>query len=614
MSELNDQSRLETIKKTDASTKRDAKKENRMRTLIKNAKALIEDARALGANVSISIDLIGKAEEALKSASLGEIPGLVREAKAEAMHAKRYFRSKRMIGNVLPLVDQANEMGADISEAMEFLQMAQTSLEEKIFGSVSDNVKKVRNAIRRAKKSKRANDILEKMRDQISKSEKSYIDVTEAKKFLQKAEEALTNERYAEVQKLSQRQKKAISDAKLRKKMEDKLASVHMDMEELKVMGVDTSTGEDLLEKARKAMDEGKYSKMQNLILRNRRWIVRERKKRETELLVGAVGTLIEKASKGGEEFLGAKQLLKSFKKAILSDKVADLQELIQKDMDALESEEQNRRTERRILRLKNLVRDISEYGEDTSELEEMMGEIERAFESGDIGKAEEMIEEVERFGSIARLAKKRAKNLLLKAKSSLMHARNQGFDIEDVEETLLVAENLLGEENFLESMEKAKTAHQMAERCIPEEAIARRREIEERLGKARLLLNEARKASIDVSQADAFLSDADKATEEGRLQEAEKAVVSVEELGKEIMVSLREASKEFIHTLKSSLDKLREIGVTAPHVEEMLRTAETYHDDGKYQASIEYAKMAQKVLGESESAIESRAKENVGT
>ncbi len=613
MSELNEQSQLETAKTANASVKRDSKKEKRMRTLIKNAKALVDDARALGADVSISIDLMGKAEEALKSASLGEIPGLIREAKAEAMQAKRYFRSKRMIGNVLPLVDQANEMGADISEAMEFLQVAQSSLEEKNFGSVSENVKNVRNAIRRAKKRKRANDILERMRDQVSKSEKSHIDVTEAKEFLQKAEEALTNERYAEVQKLSQRLKKAISDAKLRKKMEDKLASVHMDMEELKVMGVGTSAGEDLLEKTRRAMEEGKYSKMQNLILRNRRWIVRERKKRETELLVTAVGTLIEKAGKGGEDLLGAKELLKNFKKAILSDKVEDLQEMIQKDMDALESAERKSRTERRILRLKNLVRDISEYGEDTSELEEIMGEMERAFESGDIGKAEGMMEEVERFGSIVRLAEKRAKNLLLKAKSSMMHARTQGFDIGDVEEMLLAAENLLGEESFLESMEKAKTAHQMAEKRIPEEAMARRREIEERLSKARLLLDEARKASIDVSEADAYLSDAEKAIKEGRLQEAEKAVISVEDLGKEIMVSLREASKEFINTLKSSLHKLKEIGASAPQVEEMLLTAETYFDDGQYQASIEYTRMARKVLEESEKKVESKAKENVG-
>ncbi|UCD92230.1 MAG: hypothetical protein JSV43_08450 [Methanobacteriota archaeon] len=585
-----------------------------MRTLIRNAKALIKDAKAQGADVSVSSELIGKAENALKSASFQEIPGLVREARTETMAAKRFFRSQRMIGNVIPFVDQANEMGADISEAMEFLHAAQTSLEDRNFGEVSENVKNIRNAIRRAKKRKRVEDVIDKMRDQITKSEKLELDVTRARELLNEAREAVLDERFADVQKLSRRLKKAISDAKLKKKMEDKLQSVRMDLEELRSMGVDTSAGEDLLEEASKAMSEGKYSKMQNLVTRNRRWIVRERKKRETELLVGAVGTLIEKASKGGKELVGAKELLKNFKRAIMSDKVGDLQELLEKDMQAWELEERKNRIQRRILRLRNLVRDISEYGEDTSELEEMMVKIERSFESGDIERAEGLMEEVERFESIVRLAKKRAKNLLLKAKSSMMHARTHGFDIEDVEETLLAAENLLGEESFLESIERAKAAHRMVERRVPEEAIARRKEIEDRLGKVRLLLDDARKANIDVSEAEKLLSEAETATEQGKLKEAEKAVITIEELGQEIMASLREGSEEFIHTLESSLDRMKEIGVSAPQVEEMLHTAKTYFDEGKYQASIEYARMAQKVLEETEKLIERKAKENIGS
>ena len=616
---MNKQSRLETAKKKDASAKEgsnkavDAKKEKRMRTLIKNGKALVEDARALGADVAVSLELIEKAEKALDSASFQEIPVLVREARSEAMQAKRYFRAKRMIGNVLPLVDQANEMGADISEAMESLHSAQDSLEGKNFGAVSENVKNVRNAIRRAKKRKRASDVLEKMRDLISKSEMSSIDVTEAKQFLEKAKEALSSERYAEVQKFSQRLKKSIKDAKLRKKMEDKLQSVRMDLEELTAMGVESSFGEELLEKAGKAMEDGKYAKMQNLIQRNRRWIVRERKKKETEVLVGAVETLIEKASRGGEDFDGAKQLLKSFRKAIMSDKVANLQEVIQKDMDAFELEERRRRTERRFLRLKNLVRDLSDYGEDVSELERMVEEVQRAFEGGDIEKVDALMEEIERYESVGRLSKKRAEQLLLKAKSTLMNAKSQGIEIEDIEETLLLAENLMGEESFLESMEKAKRAHQMAERRMPEEAIARRREIEKRLFKARVLLDEAKKASVDVSEADALLSDAEKAVEEGELQEAESSVASVENLGTELISSLEEASKEFIATLHSSLNKLKEVGISVHQVEEMLDTAEDYFKDGKYQASIEFSRMAQKLLRESERIVESKAKEDVG-
>ncbi|MFQ6061435.1 MAG: hypothetical protein ACE5KV_09140, partial [Thermoplasmata archaeon] len=94
------------------------KKRQRMRSLIRNARAIIKDARALGADVSSARELIKKAEKALERNNYHDIPLLVRNAKAEIIEAKRYFRAERMIRNVIPLLDQANEMGADISEAM----------------------------------------------------------------------------------------------------------------------------------------------------------------------------------------------------------------------------------------------------------------------------------------------------------------------------------------------------------------------------------------------------------------------------------------------------------------------------------------------------------------
>jgi tetratricopeptide (TPR) repeat protein len=592
----------------------EAKKEQRMRTLIRNAKPLIRDAKALGADVSSATELIKEAEISLASGDYQEVPILVRKAKAEVTQAKRYFRGGRMIRNVIPVVDQANEMGADVSEAMESLQNAKTSLEEKNFGAVSINVKNVRNAVRRAKKRKRADDILQKMRSLITKSEKSHIDVSRAVELLLEAEKAFSDEKFADVQKLSQRLKKAIADAKLRRKMEDKLQTVRMDLEELKAMGVDTSTGEEILEKATQAMEEGKYAKMQNLILRNRRWITRERKRRETEVLMGAVGTLLEKASRGGQELLGAKQLLRSVKKAILSDKVGDIQEIVQRDLEALETEERKRRTHRRFLRLKNLVMDISEYGEDITELEETIEKVKRAFEEEDVEKAEAWMEEIERHESMSRLSKRRAENLLHKAKSSIMVAQNLGMEVSGAEELLLMAENLLGQDKFLESMERAKDAHQIAERRTPEEAIAKKREIEKRLAEVRVLLDESRKASIDVSDADASLSNAEVAIEEGKLREAEDLVSEVEKLEKELTSALEDAAKEFISSVRSSLERLRDAGISAPHVEAMYSTAEDYLKEGKFQAAIEYAKMAQKQLEESERTFESSAIEDMGT
>jgi hypothetical protein len=599
--------------KRNSPLEKDGKKEKRMRTLIKNAGVAIKDAKELGADVTVSQELIEKAKKALAAFKYKEIPSLVKTAKAGVTEAKRFFRAQRLIQNALPVIDQANEMGADISEALLFIKRAQTSLQERNFGVVSANVKSARNAIRRSKKRKRSNDILEKMWRQISKSEEAQIDVSEAKEILRSAGEAMADDRHAEVQKHFQRMKKAIARAQLKRKMEDRLDNVRLDLEELKTLGADIAVGEETLEEARLAMEEGKYSKMQNLIQRNRRWITRERKKRETEVLMDAVGSLIEKASKGGEDFLGAKELLKSFKKAVLSDKVSDLQNLIQSDMDVAKREERAQRSSRRFMRIRNLIKDLVEIGEDISGFGAFIQKVESAFEEGDIDKADALMEEIETSQTISMLSKKRAKSFLRKARSTLTQAQNLEMDMGDAEELVLVAETLLSEENFMEAMEKAKTAYRIAEEGLPEESSARKREMQKRLGEARALLDDARKASVDVSEPDDSLLEAEKAAEEGRIQDAEHLIERVESSVAALTSSLEDASGEFIASIRFALDKMEEAGISVPQVESMCKTAEAYQNEGKYRRAIEYAKLAQEFLEESEKSIEVSAKENVG-
>ncbi len=594
-------------------TKQDLKKEKRLNTLIKNAKVFVNDAKALGADVSTAMDFIRKAEKSLKTLDLKDVPLLVRTARAEATEAKRQFRAERMIRNVLPLVDQADELEADITEPLQFLREAQNSLQLKNFGMVSQNVKNVRNAVARSKNRKRIQNLLDRTANVISKSEKEGLDVEKAQELQTRAEIAFAEEKHIEVQKISLKIKRALKDAKLKKKMEDKLQSVRLDLEELKSLGVDTTLGEEILENARQAMEEGKYSKMQNLIQRNRRWITRERKKRETEVLVNVMGTLLDKASQGEDELLDAKELLKSFKTAIMTDKISALQDIMKRDLDDIETEERRKRSSRRFLRLKSLVRDVAESGEDTTGYEIVIREIQRAFDQDEIDKADALMEEIEKNESILRLSRKRAEYLLNKAKSSLMQAQNMDMNVSEAEQLLIVAENLLSEENFIESMEKAKSVYQIAEDIMPEDAIAKKREMEKRLTSARMMLDEARRASIDVSDADQSLEEAEKATEEGRLREAERLIVQAEKLGEELSSSLEDASAEFISLVRSSIEKLKAVGVTLPQVETLCQTAETYHNEGKYQVSIESAKMAQNLMKEHEKTIEMAARENVG-
>ncbi|MCK4443119.1 MAG: hypothetical protein KAW09_01145, partial [Thermoplasmata archaeon] len=405
---------------------------------------------------------------------------------------------------------------------------------------------------------------------------------------------------------------KALKDAKLKKKMEDKLQSLQMDLDELKAMGADTTKGAEGLAKARQAMQEGKYAQMQNLSQRIRRWTTRARKKRETEILINAMGTLIDKASRGGKEFLDAKELVDTFKKAIMTDKISDFQGFIQKELGALEEEEGRRKSARRFLRLTSVVKDMSEHGEDITGFEVIIRRVKRALEEGDVEDAHKLMEEIEKTDSMFRFSRERAESILHKAKSSMIQAQNLDIDIRDAGELIEVAENLLNREDFLESMEKAKAAHQVAENLMPEEMIAKRKEMEDRLSRIRSMLDEAKSASIDVSDAKMSLQEAEKAAEEGRLGDAESLIEEAERLYEELTSSLKDVSNEFLSSVRSSLARLRYAGIPVAHAESMCDTAEEHHEDGRYQEAIASAKTAQKSITESEKSLEIMAKENI--
>ncbi len=592
--------------------KQDLKKDKRTRTLIKNAKALIRDAKAQGADTTTSEELIQKAEKALEAFNYREAQGLVRNAKAESTEEKRYFRAERMIGNVLPLVDQADEMGADITDPLHFLREAQQSLQKRNFGLDSQNVKNVRNAVRRAKKRKRSQDILDKMAFDIAKSEKDRLDASKALELLADARLAFAEEKHVEVQKISQRVNKALKDAKLKRKMEDKLQSLQMDLDELKAMGGDATKGEEDLTKARQAMEDGKYSKMQNLSQRIRRWTTRARKKRETEILINAMGTLIDKASRGGKEFLDAKELVDTFKKAIMTDRISDFQGLVQKELGALEKEEGRRKSARRFLLLTSVVKDMSEHGEDTAGLEVIVRRVKRALEDGNVEEADRHMEEIGKTDSLFRFSRERARGILNKAKTSITQAQGLDVDIRDAEELIEVAENLMKSEDFLESMEKAKAAHQVAENLIPEEIVTKKKEMEERLVKIRSMFEEAKSADIDVSDAKISLEEAERAAEEGRLADAERLIEEAERLCEELASSLRDVSNEFLTSVRSSLAMLRHAGIPVGSMESMCDTAEGHHENERYQEAIAGARAVQKMITESEKSLEITARENL--
>lgn len=454
----------------------DAKRYHRAELLIKHALPVVDDARRAGADASMAQSYIDKAREALQNRMYGDLSEYVRAAKREAKEAKRYHRAYLMIENCRTEIANAKMAGADVTEAEAYHDGAVKALENKDYGVVSQFVKNAKTAAIKLQKHKKVEELIAEVKPELEDIRRFGLRTEDIEEVIREAEIALQNRDYAEVRSLVRRIKRKIKRAMERKGANVLLATIDHIIHKAKAKGLDAEQAKTLLERAKSALEKMNYVEIERIIL---------------EVNAIARDMNISVGSLAGDLFSRAK--------LVDLDKI----DLVFSEAERKISAEMARA---RMTAMRDLMTSARELGIVDAEFRSLLDKAERAFETKDYDIVEECKEEFEERLEEAKLKHKTefVGIGIRKARNKISQFKEQGIDVDKAEELLIQAEREFNTQNF----EKAEELINQAQKLASE--LSQKQDTEHELVSVKEVLSEAIASGVDIGEANELLSQAE--------------------------------------------------------------------------------------------------------
>ncbi|MFO8110829.1 MAG: hypothetical protein R6U17_09985 [Thermoplasmata archaeon] len=298
------------------------------------------------------------------------------------------------------IIDSAKDVGVDLSHPKEIFERAKDMWETGDFRHTLEYIEKSRAEIETIKnRSKRAVNSLKQLKESIANAKDLHADVSGAEADLKRAVEALKEDRYEDAIEFIKEGEESVDAAEM-KRVYSILQTFNKKIADVRKEGVNTAFAENLLRRAEKAMDAGKYNEAINLAMQSEGEV--ERIELQKEIAVRSISTTNKKlddAKEKGVKVSEAEKLLeqatqaykggfyvKAFDKAVKSGEV--IKEQVKFYQDASK-------------KLRNLQESIDiisglDIGED--ELKRRVEDIDRLMRRGKYGEALKKSKEADEY------------------------------------------------------------------------------------------------------------------------------------------------------------------------------------------------------------------------
>jgi hypothetical protein len=161
---------------------------------------LISDLKESGIDIGEAENLTAKAAESLHFEENEELDGIIEEItiKAEELLKEQAKSLKELMSSVEEFIDQAKDLGADVSEAKKLLRKAEDAFDSKIFKKVSELATKANKAAEDARRDRiqGISDSLLFVKTILTDAREIGADVTEPEEIYSKAKSAFDEENY----------------------------------------------------------------------------------------------------------------------------------------------------------------------------------------------------------------------------------------------------------------------------------------------------------------------------------------------------------------------------------------------------------------------------------
>ena len=597
----------------------DQRRERLLQKVLDNGQARVNYARERGGSVAEAESILADAREALALRDYGKIRPLVAKAVAKADTARKSARAEGILDRAAAEVDGARKAGVNVAESRKHLTLARDALRKGVFAEVPNLSQKARHGLREARRQAAAETALRAVDRETSRERHRGVDVGRAEALLAEGEKALGLHDYPKVRASAKDAHDAVREAVLLKHVQDAVAGLRLDLEDLKAMGADASELESVLADLQKALDAGDLGSARRLVAHARHASETSREAHFRGIMERSLKVILINASRGLDPEVG-RQLLRQVDDAISLGKTVDLQALIDQHLSSTDAATEKGLNERVLTARDEIVR-LRQAGQDTVAMEGKLADAAIALEDKRFGAADGLLDAVEHdFQTMRENLRGQAAEVLGRARGVVDHAQADGTAVDPglammlKEAETAYAESRYGDTIYIgqSCIEELQRAAQAAvdERQAAKEAESRARAervqaLHQRMDAVSTEIQHLASENVDVARALALLSSANQAINDDDLDRAERYIATAEGLVDGAKAALAHQATDALALLRQKVEAARAEGFLTPDMEATLAEAEGHLQE-------ERPGQALRLASELDQAIEGRRRERL--
>ncbi|HEY7587778.1 MAG TPA: DUF5915 domain-containing protein [Thermoplasmata archaeon] len=316
----------------------DQRRERVLQEVLEKAKRRVSYARERGGAVSDAEALLADAREALALRQYPRIRELTAKAIEKAEAARKFARAEAILENAVAEVNAARETGVNITDSRRHLTQAREALRRGIYADVQSLALQTRQGLREARRRAQAEQVLAEAERELTREKRKGADVARGEMVFGEAEKALEGKDYTKVRSLAKDIHDAVREAALLKHVHDAIASLQLDAQDLRAMGADPSEFESILEDLKATADRKDLAGARRLVAHARHAAEVAREAHYRMELERSLRIILANASRGLDPDV-ARQLLREADDAISLGKTVDLQAMIDSKLASADAE-----------------------------------------------------------------------------------------------------------------------------------------------------------------------------------------------------------------------------------------------------------------------------------
>src|SRR5438132_3918806 len=419
----------------------DQRRERILAGSLEKAESRVRYALERGGNVGDASALLAEARKAIAVRDYSKVRSLSAKAIEKADSQRKYARAETILDRAAAEVDASRRDGVNITEARKFLTQAREALRKGVYADIPLLAQKARNSLREARAHAAAEVALRESEREAGREKRKGADVSRADPILAQAREALEAKEYAKVRGFAKDAHDAVREASLLKTVREAFASLRLDADDIRKLGAEATNFEGMLVELGKAIEGNDLPTARRLVSQARRRAESTRETHFRTIMERSLQIILANATRGLDPVV-ARQLLREVDDAITLGKAVDMQALIDQRMEDQDAKTQGKLNER-VLRARDDIVALRQAGQsDTVALEGKLADAAIAMQEGRYLQSDALLDSIEHDISATReLLRSTAAEILGQARGEVARAKADGIPIDAADQMLKDAE-----------------------------------------------------------------------------------------------------------------------------------------------------------------------------